>query len=110
LAQRLGSELVHNPSPGETDLPFSLSVHSMSEAQQARHRRAALVFVSPVHGTRSHPGQPALGGDAARQLAMAAGVPAIALGGMTAARFAALAPGAFHGWAAIDAWLLEPRG
>jgi len=63
-----------------------------------------LLSVSPIHATRSHPGQRPLGEAAAVEIAKAAGVPAIALGGMTERRFEGVA-GAFHGWAGIDAWL-----
>jgi thiamine-phosphate pyrophosphorylase len=59
--------------------------------------------VSPVHSTRSHPGQAPLGPAKALRIARAAGVPAIALGGMDAHKFARLE--GFHGWAGIDAWL-----
>lgn len=106
LAEALGAEFVHNPAAA-IDGPFSMSVHDLDQALKARRRGAALVFISPVFPTRSHPGAAALGPGAASSLAEAAGMPAIALGGMTAARFAALAPGAFHGWAAIDAWLSD---
>jgi len=37
----------------------------------------------------------------------AAGVPAIALGGMDALKFARLRSEGFYGWAGIDAWLGE---
>ena len=42
--------------------------------------------------------------EAMTALAEAAGVPAIALGGMDEARGAAAIAASFHGWAAIDAW------
>ena len=106
LASRLGADLVHNPRES-TSLPFSMSVHTADEARQARERGAALVFVSPVNATRSHPGRLPLGSAEAARLAQLSGVPAIALGGMDAAAFAALPAGAFRGWAAIDAWLGE---
>lgn len=104
LAQTVGAALVHNPAL-PTDFPFSASVHSMSEAVAARLAGAALVFVSPVYPTRSHPGAPTLGPAAAARIAAEAGDLAIALGGMDEQRFAALPEGVFHGWAAIDAWL-----
>lgn len=103
LSKRLGAVLVHNPV-GATALPFSRSVHDEVEARQAKAEGAALVFVSPVYLTRSHPGAAALGVDEAQRLAAIAGVPAIALGGMDKAKFDALPPRDFHGWAGIDAW------
>jgi len=105
LAVRLGANLVHNPPQRPCPLPFSRSVHSLAEARSIRADGAALVFVSPVHETNSHPGQPALGASLASEIAEAAGVPAVALGGMNAQNFADLPSGGFYGWAGIDAWI-----
>lgn len=107
LAEAVGADFVHNPETVGSG-PFSMSVHDMGQAEDARRRGAAMVFISPVFPTRSHPGAAALGLDAATALAKAAGAPAIALGGMSVAVFAALPPGTFYGWAAIDAWLSGP--
>lgn len=104
LARRLDAQLVHNPVEPVGDLPFSRSVHSIAEARAARAEGAALVFVSPVWPTRSHPGRDPLGKVEAVRIARAAGVPAIALGGMDRLRYMELIDD-FHGWAAIDAWL-----
>ena len=103
LAERLGARLVHNPDlAGPVSL--SLAVHDESEALAAREAGAALVFVSPVFPTRSHPHQPVLGAERALALAQLAGCPAIALGGMDARRFETLRDG-FYGFAGIDCWL-----
>ena len=104
LAERLGADFVHRPSTA-SDLPVSMPVHDEVEAHAARTLGAALIFVSPVLPTRSHPGAPALGVEEATRLARLAGCPAIALGGMHAAAFDALPSGAFAGWAGIDAFL-----
>lgn len=109
LADRLGAHLVHNPS-GMSGLPFSSAVHDERQADVAREARAALIFVSPVFPTRSHPEAAALGVDRAIRLAERAGCPAIALGGMSRQSFEALEtalPGAFHGYAGIDCWLSD---
>jgi thiamine-phosphate pyrophosphorylase len=103
LAERLGAQLVHNP-PSPTELAVSRSVHDDREALAAREADTALVFISPVFPTRSHPEATALGAERAAILAALAGCPAIAMGGMTFGKFWELGP-AFHGWAAIDAWL-----
>jgi thiamine monophosphate synthase len=103
LARRAGAQLVHNPTADAAGLAWSRSVHNLAAAEAARG--AALVFVSPVFATRSHPGQEPLGPELAVQLAQAAGVPAIALGGMDARKFAQLEREGFYGWAGIDAWL-----
>jgi thiamine-phosphate pyrophosphorylase len=105
LALSLNAQLVHRPASLPTPLPFSRPVHSLSAAQEARRDGASLVFVSPVHETRSHPGAKALGRKLARQIVKACGCPAIALGGMDARNFAAAERDGFYGWAAIDAWI-----
>lgn len=105
LAQAVGADLVHNPERLPCPLPFSRSVHTIQEAENAREEGASLVFVSPVRTTRSHPGASALGKPLALQIARAAGVPAVALGGMNARTSAGLRRDGFYGWAGIDAWL-----
>lgn len=81
------------------------SAHSRREAITEVRAGADLLFVSPVFATRSHPGAPALGVRHARQIVQDLPVCAVALGGMTPARGAALMRAGFWGWAAIDAWL-----
>jgi thiamine-phosphate pyrophosphorylase len=105
LARELGAALVHNPTFAPGPLPFSLSVHDEAEALAAASSDAALVFVSPVFATRSHPGARALGIRGAQELARRSGHPAIALGGMDETRGKALIHAGFSGWAAIDRWL-----
>ena len=105
LAASLSADLVHNPSWIRETLPFSMAVHSIEEAEIARTAGAALVFVSPVFATRSHPGQEPLGIELATEIAAATEAPAIALGGMDASKFALLEREGFYGWAGIDAWL-----
>ena len=108
LARTWGAAMVHNPEgDGEADgLLVSRSVHDEAEAGAAR--AAALVFVSPVYSTASHPGAVALGVERALELARIAGVPAIALGGMNVVRGNAAIGAGFHGWAAIGAWIERP--
>jgi len=107
LANQLGAALLHN-SEGPGNLSISCSVHDSGEAARANQLGVALAFVSPVHGTRSHPRAASLGADRAASLARELNCPAIALGGMNAARFEALEqayPGLFYGFAGIDCWL-----
>jgi thiamine-phosphate pyrophosphorylase len=106
FARQLRAAMVHNPVADAGDLLVSRSVHSRGEALAARG--ADLVFVSPLFLSASHPDQAGLGIEEALGLAMPAGAPAIALGGMDAARGAAAVAAGFHGWAAIDAWLENP--
>ena len=105
LAVSVGAALVHRPPTGASGLLFSSPAHSLAEAKAARAGGAALVFVSPIHQTRSHPEARPLGRKLARQIVKACGCPAIALGGMDARKFAAAEKDGFYGWAAIDAWI-----
>jgi thiamine-phosphate pyrophosphorylase len=79
-----------------------VTAHSLPEIAAARRARAAMIVLSPVFPTRSHPGGRALGPLRFRLLAARAGVPVIALGGMDAQRARRI--GATH-WAAIDGLL-----
>ncbi|WP_265569585.1 thiamine phosphate synthase [Sphingomicrobium nitratireducens] len=105
LARNVGAAMVHKPHGDPLGLPFSLPVHDEAEAVAAREAGAALVFVSPVHATRSHPDAKPLGPERAAALARLAGIPAIALGGLDETRFAALDQSVFQGWAGIGAWI-----
>ena len=105
LARSLSADLVHNPIEVPTGLPFSRAVHSIDEAAVAKADGAALVFVSPIYPTSSHPGRRPLYRPLASRIAKAGGAPAIALGGMNALKFARLEREGFYGWAGIDAWL-----
>jgi thiamine-phosphate pyrophosphorylase len=93
-----GADGVHNRrGPGIR----TASAHDWAELRAAG-RGADLVFLGPVHPTRSHPGEAALGPARFELLARRARAPVIALGGMDAARFQALRHA--YGWAGIDAW------
>jgi thiamine-phosphate pyrophosphorylase len=76
--------------------------HDARELRAAERARAALVFLSPVFPTSSHPGAPALGPTGFARLARRSRLPVVALGGMSAER-ARILRGAY-GWAGIDAW------
>lgn len=76
-----------------------VTAHSLREMAQARRARADALVLGAVHVTRSHPGRGALGLVRFRLLAARAGVPVIALGGMTQARARRCGTSA---WAAID--------
>lgn len=82
----------------------TVPVHGMAEARAARRAGADLVFLSPVHPTRSHPGAEVLSRLAVRRLAMASPAPVILLGGMTKRRARGYRWHMVHGWAAIDAF------
>ncbi len=79
-------------------------VHSLPERIAAERAGVDAIFVSPVFPTRSHPGAPALGRVRLGLLLRGNRIPAIALGGVDAARYRRLSHLRLHGWAAIDAW------
>ncbi|WP_347340725.1 thiamine phosphate synthase [Sphingomonas sp. CROZ-RG-20F-R02-07] len=81
--------------------------HDRREAIAGVRAGADLLFVSPVHATRSHPGARAIGPMRAARIGAGLGIPVIALGGMDAQRWGRIAALGFQGWAAIDA--LHPR-
>ena len=93
-----GADGSHGRYPGATTAP----AHNLAEIRAAEEAGAALIFLSPVFPTRSHPGAAALGPEGFAALAAETLLPVVALGGMNAARAATLS-GAY-GWAGIDAW------
>lgn len=93
-------ELRHGRVRGALTAP----VHSRREAIAATRAGVALLFVSPVHATRSHPGAAALGHTRFGLMIRGLKLPVIALGGMDERRWRALRPLDVHGWAGIDAW------
>jgi thiamine-phosphate pyrophosphorylase len=105
LARAAGAALAHNPVGDPAELPVSRSAHSAEEAKAACDAGASLLFLSPIHATRSHPGREPLPRDSARRIVAACPIPVIALGGMDRARFEELRHDGFYGWAGIDAWL-----
>jgi thiamine-phosphate pyrophosphorylase len=80
------------------------SAHNLAELRAAERRGAALVFISPVFQTRSHPGARTLGRLRFGLLARQARIPVIALGGMDSRRWRSLGGLGAYGWAGIDAW------
>jgi len=83
------------------------TAHSLREIGRANRTGAALVLLSPVFPTRSHPGAPHLGPLRFLLLARRALCPVVALGGMDHRRARQL-PG--YGWAAIDGLSHKSRG
>lgn len=83
----------------------SASVHDLAEIRRAEAAGADLLFLAPVYPTRSHPGAATLGVDRFGELAAAARLPVIALGGVTPSNAPELLERGAYGWAAVDAWL-----
>lgn len=98
IARRRGLLLLdeHDPRLGKA--------HNRAELVAARRRGLAIVFVSPVFATRTHPGARALGVVRFGLLVRGAGVPVAALGGMDARRFRRLRALGAMAWGGIDAW------
>ncbi|HTU09327.1 MAG TPA: thiamine phosphate synthase [Allosphingosinicella sp.] len=90
-------------SHGRHSGAITASAHDLAEIRMAEALGVRLLFLSPVHPTRSHPDAPALGPEGFAALAAETELPVVALGGMNAARAEAL-PDAY-GWAGIDAWI-----
>ncbi|MGE4481113.1 thiamine phosphate synthase [Acidocella sp.] len=85
--------------------PLSASAHDHGQLARARRAGVALVFISPVFPTASHPGAPSLGARGWRCLAARGGrIKPYALGGITGRRVSALGK-ACAGIGAIDAFL-----
>lgn len=99
LARTWGADGSHGRHSGATTAP----AHDLAEIRAAEAAGAALVFLSPVFATRSHPDAPSLGPDGFAALARRTQLPVIALGGMNEKRAEGLADA--YGWAGIDAWL-----
>ena len=106
LARAWGADAIYGPPgriAGSSGLLSLATVHSLRELAAARRANADLAFASPVFATDSHPGARSLGAVQVLLLARRAGSPVVLLGGMSAARFRALARVPHvHGWAAID--------
>ncbi|UUY01245.1 thiamine phosphate synthase [Sphingomonas sp. J315] len=104
--------LVAGPRVGRGPLPrhgrergaLTAPVHSRREAIAAIRASAALLFVSPVHPTRSHVGAPTLGRVRLGLMIRGLKLPVIALGGMDERRWRTLRQLGVYGWAGIDAW------
>lgn len=96
-------------SHGRHQGALTAPVHSRREAIAAIRAGAELLFVSPVHPTRSHPGARTLGPVRLGLMIRGLRVPVIALGGMDERRWRALSALGVHGWAGIDAWTRQKR-
>jgi len=76
----------------------------VGELRRALLARTAMILVSPIHRTSSHPDWRPLPRQRAAALARLAKRKAIALGGMNQKRYSKIAPLGFIGWAGIGAW------
>jgi len=102
-ARRAGAKAIYGTGPSR--LPRIQPVHNRAEIVAAERSGAALMLLSPVFPTRSHPGARALGLLRFGMLASGTRTPVIALGGMTSRRSRRVCRLGAAGWAAIDAWI-----
>ncbi len=84
-------------------LPFTAPAHDAREAATMRRAGAEILFVSPIHATRTHPGATPLGIRRAAAIGRERVRARIALGGMTERNWRTIRQHGFYGWAAIDA-------
>jgi thiamine-phosphate pyrophosphorylase len=88
----------------------SAPVHDLVEIRAAERDGAALLFLSPLYATRSHPGAKPLGRVRFANLARQARRPVIALGGIDRRRARKVRDLGADGWAGIDAWSGPSKG
>ncbi len=91
---------------GLDNVLISVACHDADELRRAGKRGSDLALLSPVFPTRSHPDRPALGVERFRELARRAGMPVLALGGITTENRKLLAG---HGVAVISAIMHAPQ-
>jgi thiamine-phosphate pyrophosphorylase len=104
-ARRAGVHGVYGASPKRSSLPRLYPVHDLREIVAAERAGAAMLLLSPVFPTRSHPQGRALSPLRFALIARQAKRPVIALGGMNEHRARRLKTLGGSGWAAIDAWI-----
>lgn len=80
-------------------------VHNLPELRRVLLQRIPMIFLSPLHWTRSHPDWVPIARMRAAALARLGGRRLMALGGMNEKRFRRVERLGFHGWAGIDAWV-----
>ena len=108
LTRRLRADGLHASTvaraAGHVRMLRTATAHNLPEMRAAERAGAGLVFLSPVHPTRTHPGAPSLGRIRFGLIARAARVRVAALGGMTAARYRGVRALGASAWGAIDAY------
>ena len=101
-ARSWGADGWHGASRGRG--LHSASVHDLAEIRAAERAGASILFLSPVHPTRSHPGGATLGTSGFARLARRTELPVIALGGVDRENAPRLIALGAYGWAGVDAW------
>lgn len=114
VALAVGAYGVHLP---EADIPIAdarellggdklvgRSVHSVDAARAAAEAGADYLVFGPVYETATHPGRPAVGIDALREVCAAVKVPVLAIGGIDGERVPEVLSVGAGGYAAIGAF------
>jgi thiamine-phosphate pyrophosphorylase len=83
------------------------SVHNLDEAGQAEEDGASYLFLGPLFPTPSHPGEKGLGLGPYREAVLRAGIPVVAIGGVTSDNVRLVAQAGGSGAAAIRAYYAE---
>ncbi len=111
LAKTLKADGLHLPSRALKKSAWlrdfrtlSAACHTSHEVTMARAHGIDIIFLSPLFETNSHPGEPYLGPDRFREIAMMAGIPVLALGGVTLQNFKLASGANIVGFAAIGAF------
>lgn len=102
IARAWRADGFHGRGRGPASMLHTAPAHDAVELVRARALGADLVFLSPVHPTRSHPEARTLGSKHFGLLVRRSTRPVIALGGMNARRARAVKALGAYGWAAID--------
>lgn len=90
-------------------MPWAASVHDLREIRRAEQLGAAMLLLSPLFPTRSHPGGKALRPYRFGQLTRATHLPVIALGGVQQRDAVLMKKIGAYGWAGIDAFIPKAR-
>ncbi len=102
LSSQRAAQFTQRPVPSSVLL--SVSVHNLTQLQQAQAMGADCVLLSPVLPTQSHPDMPALGWQQAAEWVAQATIPVYALGGVSPSHLVQAKALGFQGVAAIGAF------
>lgn len=102
FSSQRAAQFTQRPVPSSVML--SVSVHNLTQLQQAQAMGADCVLLSPVLPTQTHPDTPALGWQQASEWARQATIPVYALGGVSLNHLAQAKASGFQGIAAIRAF------
>jgi len=113
VALAAGADGFHLPEDAPLERPTGFlvgrSVHSAEAARRAEAKGADYLVAGPVYETRSHPGAEPAGLALIEEVARAAGVPVLAIGGVDAGRVEEVVRAGASGVAVISAVFAAPN-